>query len=146
MGLSDCEEGKRLLKAAAQPNSKSVAREAFLKHITRCQFRITSTLSSSANRKFRVVCGLPKSFTDCCSSISSARLTNLTRYAMALSREPFYPHRRKSDGSFDSICMNCLLTIASSRDEQELVAAEKVHVCQTVPLSKRDHSVPWTRS
>ena len=63
---------------------------------------------------------------------------------MAPSRAPFYPHRRKSDGSFDSICLNCLLTIASSCDEQELVAAEKVHVCQSVPLSKRDHKVPWT--
>jgi hypothetical protein len=36
MGLSDCEEGKRLLKAAAQPNCESVVREAFVKHINRC--------------------------------------------------------------------------------------------------------------
>jgi len=36
MGLSDCEEGKQLLKAAAQPNSEPVAREAFLKHLNRC--------------------------------------------------------------------------------------------------------------
>jgi hypothetical protein len=36
MSLSDCEEGKRLLKAAAQPNSEAVVREAFLKHIHRC--------------------------------------------------------------------------------------------------------------
>ena len=36
MGLSGCEEGKRLLKAAAHPNSESVAREAFLEHIKRC--------------------------------------------------------------------------------------------------------------
>ena len=28
MGLSDCEEGKQLLKAAAQPNSESGAHEA----------------------------------------------------------------------------------------------------------------------
>jgi hypothetical protein len=36
MGLSDCEEGKQLLKAAAQSNSEPVAREAFLIHINRC--------------------------------------------------------------------------------------------------------------
>jgi hypothetical protein len=61
------------------------------------------------------------------------RSANFTRYEMALSRASFYPHRRKSDSFIDSICLNCLLTIASSYDEQELVAAEKVHVCQNVP-------------
>jgi hypothetical protein len=36
MGLSDCEEGKRLLKAAAKPNRESAVREAFVQHINRC--------------------------------------------------------------------------------------------------------------
>jgi hypothetical protein len=36
MGVSDCEEGKRLLEAAAQPDSESVAREVFLEHIRCC--------------------------------------------------------------------------------------------------------------
>jgi hypothetical protein len=36
MSVCDCEEGKRLLEAAAQPNPGSVAREAFLEHIKHC--------------------------------------------------------------------------------------------------------------
>jgi hypothetical protein len=36
MSVCDCEEGKRLLKAAAQPDSESVVREAFLEHIKNC--------------------------------------------------------------------------------------------------------------
>jgi hypothetical protein len=44
-------------------------------------------------------------------------------------RPVFYPHRRKLDGSFDSICLNCLATIATSSDETELENSEKEHVC-----------------
>jgi len=58
-------------------------------------------------------------------------------------REPFFPHRRNPDGSFDSICLDCLLTIASRQTEDELIAAERAHVCKTSLLSKRDHSIPW---
>ena len=36
MGVSECEEGNRLLEAAAQPNSESVARAEFLEHIKHC--------------------------------------------------------------------------------------------------------------
>ena len=65
---------------------------------------------------------------------------------MANSIEPFFPHRRNPNGSFDSICLSCLLTIAYHKTEDELVLAEKNHVCQTSLLSKRDHSVPWMAS
>jgi hypothetical protein len=65
---------------------------------------------------------------------------------MAYGKEPFFPHRPNPDGSFDSICLGCLLTIASHRTEDELVAAEKIHVCQTSFFSKRDHSIPWVDS
>ena len=44
-------------------------------------------------------------------------------------RAEFYPHRRKLDGSFDSICLNCLATIFTSRSETELEEHEKEHVC-----------------
>jgi hypothetical protein len=36
VSVSDCAEGTRLLKAASQPNSRSVTREAFLEHIKHC--------------------------------------------------------------------------------------------------------------
>ena len=43
---------------------------------------------------------------------------------------------KESDGFIDSICLNCLLTIASSYDEQEL-AAMRVEGC-----SRECHFVP----
>jgi hypothetical protein len=36
MSVSDCEEGKRLLKAATQAHAGSEAREEFLQHIKLC--------------------------------------------------------------------------------------------------------------
>ena len=45
MSVSDCEEGKRLLKAASQPNPGSVAREAFLEHVKHCPI-CNSSMSS----------------------------------------------------------------------------------------------------
>jgi hypothetical protein len=36
MSVCDCEDGKRLLKVAAQPNSASVERETFLEHVNQC--------------------------------------------------------------------------------------------------------------
>jgi hypothetical protein len=35
-------------------------------------------------------------------------------------RTDFYPHRRNNDGSFDSICLNCFVTLANARTEPEL--------------------------
>jgi hypothetical protein len=46
---------------------------------------------------------------------------------MVLTFPPFFPHRRNRDGSFDSICLKCLVTTANERTDQEnncLVAAE----------------------
>jgi len=50
MGISDCEEGKRLLKAAAQPNSASSEREAFLEHINRCHLCNAGGIASCHKR------------------------------------------------------------------------------------------------
>jgi hypothetical protein len=44
-----------------------------------------------------------------------------------------YPYRRKLDGSFDFICLNCLATIGTAREETD--ASTKDHVCRPVPLS-----------
>ena len=48
---------------------------------------------------------------------------------MVLTLPPFFPHRRKADGSFDSICLKCLLTIASARTEADLKRHEENHIC-----------------
>ena len=56
---------------------------------------------------------------------------------MALTLPPFFPHRRNRDGSFDSICLKCLLTIANARNEADLEKHEKYHVCNSSILSQR---------
>jgi hypothetical protein len=50
---------------------------------------------------------------------------------------PFFPHRRNADGSFDSICLKCLLTIAKAKTEAELDRHDKNHVCIPSILSQR---------
>ena len=42
---------------------------------------------------------------------------------------PRYPHRRNADGSHDSICTVCFVTVASAREESELTGHEQAHVC-----------------
>ena len=44
-------------------------------------------------------------------------------------RESFFPHRRKLDGSYDFICLNCLATIGSETQE-ELERRDKEHICE----------------
>jgi hypothetical protein len=56
---------------------------------------------------------------------------------MVLTLPPFFPHRRNPDGSFDSICLKCLLTIASSRTEADLAKHDKYHVCNPSVLSRQ---------
>jgi len=56
---------------------------------------------------------------------------------MVLTLPPFFPHRRNRDGSFDSICLKCLITIASTRIEADLVRHDRIHVCMPSILSQR---------
>ena len=53
--------------------------------------------------------------------------------------ETEYPHRRNSDGTWDSICKRCFLTIAHGRTEGELAEGEKTHVCNSPYLAERSH-------
>jgi len=56
---------------------------------------------------------------------------------MAVTLPPIFPHRRNRDGSFDAICLKCLLTIANVRNEADLAKHEKGHVCNPFGLSLR---------
>ena len=56
---------------------------------------------------------------------------------MILTLPPFFPHRRNRDGSFDSICLKSLLTIANARTEIELEKHDKNHVCNPPTVSQR---------
>jgi hypothetical protein len=45
-----------------------------------------------------------------------------------------FPHRLNKNGFFDSICPECCLTIASTRDESALINYEIDHVCNPIRL------------
>ena len=45
-----------------------------------------------------------------------------------------YRHRHNANGSFDSICPYCYLTVASARSEPHLLLLERMHECDPVRL------------
>ncbi len=47
-----------------------------------------------------------------------------------------YPHRRNSDGTWDSICTNCFQTVAHCETESKLAQFEKAHVCDPSVLAE----------
>jgi hypothetical protein len=50
---------------------------------------------------------------------------------------PFFPHRRMTDGSLQSICLTCLRTVGISTSDAELSELDKAHKCKAVPYSAR---------
>jgi hypothetical protein len=48
--------------------------------------------------------------------------------------KPAFPHRYNRDGTYESICSVCFLTIATVRDESELALSEAGHVCDQIRL------------
>jgi hypothetical protein len=48
--------------------------------------------------------------------------------------KPTFRHRHKKDGVIDSICCECLLTVASASVENGLAQSEEAHVCNPVRL------------
>jgi hypothetical protein len=40
-----------------------------------------------------------------------------------------FSHRHNSDGTVDSICHKCYLTVAKAQDESELYREEQLHTC-----------------
>ena len=48
--------------------------------------------------------------------------------------KPQFPHRHNNDGTFDSICDTCFVTIARVKEETELIPFETRHVCDPVSL------------
>ena len=45
---------------------------------------------------------------------------------------PRFPHRRNSNGTHDSICAECMTTVATVLREAELSGFELRHVCDPV--------------
>jgi hypothetical protein len=53
---------------------------------------------------------------------------------MAALLRPRFPHRQNGDGSFDSICSTCFVTVASAEKEGDLTPSELMHKCEAVRL------------
>jgi len=47
-----------------------------------------------------------------------------------------FPHRQNPDWSFDSICSQCFVTVATRRTEAELQRAESEHECKGFDLGR----------
>jgi hypothetical protein len=47
---------------------------------------------------------------------------------------PNFPHRFNADGSYDSICTLCHLTVATAKTEAHLLQHERSHKCDPVRL------------
>ncbi len=45
-----------------------------------------------------------------------------------------FPHRLNENGSYDSICRICHLTVASAKMQTELAQSERDHVCDPVRI------------
>ena len=58
-------------------------------------------------------------------------------------KEPF-PRRLNADGSYDSICPRCFLTIARGSSERELDDAEQNHACELQELRRKKRRTQMT--
>jgi hypothetical protein len=57
-----------------------------------------------------------------------------------LTGQPIYVHRINADGTIDSICRKCFITIASSQWEAELLRSESAHRCDSLRLEYLNNS------
>jgi len=46
-----------------------------------------------------------------------------------MANETDFSHRHNPDGTVDSICRECFITVATDQDESELYRAERLHTC-----------------
>jgi hypothetical protein len=53
-----------------------------------------------------------------------------------------FPHRLNRDGSFDSICLKCFLTIANTVIETELKARKNMHTDPALLCERRLFRAP----
>jgi hypothetical protein len=47
-----------------------------------------------------------------------------------------FPHRHNANGTHDSICTGCFVTVATALDEGTLFAHESEHICNAVDLRR----------
>ena len=56
-----------------------------------------------------------------------------------------FPHRINSDGTIDSICNHCFVTVGTSTTESDLELFESSHVCEPARVSYYHPIDPTTR-
>jgi len=61
---------------------------------------------------------------------------------MANPENAIFRHRHNENGTFDSICPHCYLTVGSTDDEQNLFLFERSHGCDPLRLMALA-SGPW---
>jgi hypothetical protein len=49
-----------------------------------------------------------------------------------------FAHRFNENGSYDSICTGCLLTLSTAKTEADLAQHERSHVCDPIRLYQLD--------
>jgi hypothetical protein len=47
-----------------------------------------------------------------------------------------FPHKRRLDGIYESICPRCFMTVGSNANEDDLIQSENTHVCFGLDLSE----------
>jgi hypothetical protein len=47
-----------------------------------------------------------------------------------------FPHKRRLDGIYESICPRCFITVGSRTIEDDLVESENAHICLGLNLSE----------
>jgi hypothetical protein len=58
-----------------------------------------------------------------------------------------FPHRHNEDGTFDSICPICFVTVATDESETKLRLYELAHVCnplQVTWITQASAHSPWS--
>jgi hypothetical protein len=48
-----------------------------------------------------------------------------------------YPHRHNFNGTYDSICLICFATVATTKTEPELAVYDRRHICDDLLLAER---------
>ena len=59
---------------------------------------------------------------------------------MDTSSTAIFRHRHNPNGSWDSICMNCFLTVTNAKSEDDLLEPEKSHDCAELLAVKRNQN------
>jgi hypothetical protein len=68
------------------------------------------------------------------------------RHSMIPQPIPRFPHRHNCNGSHDSICTRCQLTVASVRNETDLALYEFDHTCSPIRLYDLSADLLHTRT